>query len=425
MFISAVCGPVGADPVPIPVMGAGRRGVMFFQGGLAVQLFHKKMLQNYGSAAIIDTCCWQGVRRAMDATLPLRLNGGVMTNLSLRGIAKQFGKMTVIEGLDLDIEDGEFVVLVGPSGCGKSTLLRMIAGLEDISGGDLLIGNTRANDIPPQARNIAKVFQSYALFPHMTVRENIRFGPRIRREDAAAAEHRLKIAAETLNLTDYLDRKPAQLSGGQRQRVAMGRAIVRDPALFLFDEPLSNLDAKLRVQMRTEIKALHQKLKSTVVYVTHDQIEAMTMADRIVVMDRGRIAQVGKPLEIYDRPANLFVAGFIGSPAMTFLPGEGVNGAVRLTDGTHLPAPGTTAGRKVVAGIRPESYVRDPEGTLMLSVEVVEPTGPEVHVFGRIAGNEVRIVLRDRDIPAPGDRLALGVLPGAVALFDAGTGERL
>ena len=348
-----------------------------------------------------------------------------MTNLSLRGIAKQFGKVKVIEALDLEITDGEFVVLVGPSGCGKSTLLRMIAGLEDISGGDLLIGNTRANDIPPQQRNIAMVFQSYALFPHMTVRENMRFGPRIRHEEAAAAEKRLRVAAETLNLTDYLDRRPGQLSGGQRQRVAMGRAIVRDPALFLFDEPLSNLDAKLRVQMRTEIKALHQRLKSTVVYVTHDQIEAMTMADRIVVMDRGRIAQVGRPLDIYDGPANLFVAGFIGSPAMTFLPGEAVGGAVRLGDGTLLPVIGPATGRRVVAGIRPESYRRDASGPLTLAVEVVEPTGPEVHVFGRIAGHEVRIVLRDRDIPAPGDRLALSVAPDAVAQFDEGTGDRL
>jgi len=355
-----------------------------------------------------------------------RLNEGrIMTTLSLRGVSKSFGKVKVIQELDLDIADGEFVVLVGPSGCGKSTLLRMIAGLEAISGGELVIGAARANDIPPQQRNISMVFQSYALFPHMTVRDNIRFGPRIRHEDAAASEKRLRIAADTLNLTDYLDRKPAHLSGGQRQRVAMGRAIVRDPAVFLFDEPLSNLDAKLRVQMRTEIKALHQKLRSTVVYVTHDQIEAMTMADRIVVMDRGTIAQVGRPLEIYDRPANLFVAGFIGSPAMTFLPGEAVGGAVRLGDGTVLQVDGVGAGRKVVAGIRPEAYQRDAAGPLVLSVEVVEPTGPEVHVFGRIAGNEVRIVLRDRDIPAPGDRLTLSVLPGAVAVFDADTGERL
>jgi multiple sugar transport system ATP-binding protein len=348
-----------------------------------------------------------------------------MTALSLRGVTKRFGAVAVIEDLDLEIEKGEFVVLVGPSGCGKSTLLRMIAGLEEISEGTLTIGAVRANDLPPQRRNIAMVFQSYALFPHMTVADNIRFGPRVRREAAPEIERRLAVAAETLNLTAYLDRRPSELSGGQRQRVAMGRALVRDPALFLFDEPLSNLDAKLRVQMRTEIRALHQKLRPTVIYVTHDQIEAMTMADRIVVMDRGRIAQVGRPLEIYDRPANLFVAGFIGSPAMTMLPGTTRPGMVVLGDGTELPAPTTDEGRAVIAGIRPESFRRDAAGPLSLQVVLVEPTGPELHVFGTIAGAELRIVLRDRDIPAPGTMLRLSVPPEAVTLFDAASGERL
>ena len=238
-----------------------------------------------------------------------------MAELKLTDICKRYGSLTVIEKLSLAIDDGEFVVLVGPSGCGKSTLLRMIAGLEAISAGDLMIGGARANDIPPQKRDTSMVFQSYALFPHMSVRDNISFGPRVRGEPKDETERRIKKAAEILNLGDYLDRKPGQLSGGQRQRVAMGRAIVRDPKVFLFDEPLSNLDAKLRIQMRTEIKALHQKLGTTIVYVTHDQIEAMTMADRIVVMNGGNIEQVGSPLELYDNPANTFVAGFIGSPA--------------------------------------------------------------------------------------------------------------
>ena len=349
-----------------------------------------------------------------------------MTALSLRGIGKRFGAQWVIEGLDLEIEEGEFVVLVGPSGCGKSTLLRMIAGLEDVSAGELHIGERLANDIPPQRRNISMVFQSYALFPHMSVRENIRFGPRIRRENPAEAERRLAIAAETLNLADYLDRKPAALSGGQRQRVAMGRAIVRDPDVFLFDEPLSNLDAKLRVQMRTEIKALHQKLRSTIVYVTHDQIEAMTMADRIVVMEGGRIAQVGRPLEIYDRPANLFVAGFIGSPSMTLLPAETGEGGVSLADGTLLAAAAPAgAGRRVIAGIRPEMFAPDPGGPVALAVEVVEPTGPETHVFGKIAGTDVRVVLRTRLIPDPGETIRLSVPENEIALFDPDSGERL
>ncbi len=242
-----------------------------------------------------------------------------MKEVSLRGITKTFGQLTVLDRVDLDIQSGEFLVLVGPSGCGKSTLLRMVAGLEPISGGDLLIGGERANELPPQKRNIAMVFQSYALFPHMTARENIGFGPRIRGEKSEEAAAKVDRAASILNLHSYLDRYPRQLSGGQRQRVAMGRAIVREPSVFLFDEPLSNLDAQLRVQMRTEIKALHQRLKSTVIYVTHDQIEAMTMADRIVVMNQGKIQQIGTPLDLYDRPANKFVASFIGSPSMSFI----------------------------------------------------------------------------------------------------------
>ncbi|MBS3650306.1 sn-glycerol-3-phosphate ABC transporter ATP-binding protein UgpC [Pseudaminobacter sp. 19-2017] len=354
-----------------------------------------------------------------------------MADLSLRNIAKRFGSVKVVEDLSLDIADGEFIVLVGPSGCGKSTLLRMIAGLEEISDGDLLIGGERANDVPPQKRNISMVFQSYALFPHMTVRNNITFGPRVRGEPEQATESALTRAAGILNLSPYLSRTPGQLSGGQRQRVAMGRAIVRDPKVFLFDEPLSNLDAKLRVQMRTEIKALHQKLGTTIVYVTHDQIEAMTMADRIVVMNAGRIEQIGKPLELYDHPANLFVASFIGSPAMSFLPGtlrrRSGQTAVELADGTMLAAADVAAqeGTAVEVGIRPEKYQLSDDGRLRLTVEVVEPTGPETHVFGRVADRDVRCVFRSRIEPQPGSVLTLQADPADIQLFDAGSGEKL
>ncbi|KFB08555.1 ABC transporter ATP-binding protein [Nitratireductor basaltis] len=348
-----------------------------------------------------------------------------MAELVLKDISKRYGTHEVIRSLSLSINDGEFVVLVGPSGCGKSTLLRMIAGLEEISGGDLIIAGARANDISPQKRDTSMVFQSYALFPHMTVRENISFGPRVRGEPKEDTERRIGRAAEILNLKDYLDRKPGQLSGGQRQRVAMGRAIVRDPKVFLFDEPLSNLDAKLRIQMRTEIKALHQKLGTTIVYVTHDQIEAMTMADRIVVMNGGNIEQVGTPLELYDRPTNKFVAGFIGSPAMSFLDAQTEGAFAVLEDGSRLPISATGQNRYVTVGIRPECYQRDAAGPLSLLVEVVEPTGPEIHIFGKIAGADVRVVLRDRDLPRPGEKLRLSVPVEHVHLFDRESGVRL
>jgi len=363
---------------------------------------------------------------------PRHSSTGTVPALELVEVTKRFGAVTVIERLSLAIEKGEFVVLVGPSGCGKSTLLRMIAGLETISEGDLIIEGELANHVPPQKRNISMVFQSYALFPHMTVRGNIAFGPRIRGEQPSRVEAAIRRASEVLKLGEFLERMPRQLSGGQRQRVAMGRAIVRDPRLFLFDEPLSNLDAKLRVQMRTEIKALHQKLGVTIVYVTHDQIEAMTMADRIVVMNGGRIEQIGSPLEVYDRPVNRFVAGFIGSPAMSFLDaryrGAEAGPAVSLADGSLLPTARAACaeGAPLVVGIRPDSFRRDPQGPLTMTVEVVEPTGPETHVYGEVAGAEVRAVFRDRDLPKPGDRLRLSVDPGEVHLFDAGErGARL
>jgi len=348
-----------------------------------------------------------------------------MKNVSLRGITKTFGQLDVLDRIDLDIEDGEFLVLVGPSGCGKSTLLRMVAGLEPISGGDLIIGGERANDQPPQKRNIAMVFQSYALFPHMTARENIGFGPRIRGEDKATTAAKVDKAAGILNLHSYLDRYPRQLSGGQRQRVAMGRAIVREPSVFLFDEPLSNLDAQLRVQMRTEIKALHQRLKSTVIYVTHDQIEAMTMADRIVVMNQGKIQQIGAPLELYDHPANKFVAGFIGSPSMSFIPGSITqDGFFRTSEGEGIAISGNAKpGGTAEMGIRPENFVVASHGNgLSLAVEVVEPTGPETHVYGKIAGEAVRAVFRERIHLAPGERVPVTARPEHIHLFDKESG---
>ncbi len=355
-----------------------------------------------------------------------------MAGLQIKQLAKSYGAMNILHGIDLDVRDGEFLVLIGPSGCGKSTLLRMIAGLEDISSGELWIGDRLSNGLPPQQRNISMVFQSYALFPHMSVRKNIGFGPKIRRETAASIDAKVGKAAETLNLHDYLDRLPRQLSGGQRQRVAMGRTIVREPDLFLFDEPLSNLDAKLRVQMRTELKALHQQLKTTMVYVTHDQIEAMTMADRIVVMNGGRIEQAGSPLELYDQPVNKFVAGFLGSPAMTFIPGtlERGDGApkVRTDNGTIIPVGDTTAasGQPVEVGIRPEHYRLAPAGSgFAYHVEVIEPTGSETHLFGTISGVAVRCVFRDRLAPEPGTQLSLTVDPAKVHVFDAKTGKRI
>src|SRR6266436_2651715 len=269
--------------------------------------------------------------------------GAIMASVEIRGVKKSFGAVGVIHGIDVTIADEEFVVLVGPSGCGKSTLLRMVAGLEQITGGQITIGGRVVNNLPPKDRDIAMVFQNYALYPHMTVRDNMAFSMKLRKADAATIDERVKRSAEILGLMPYLDRYPRQLSGGQRQRVAMGRAIVRDPQVFLFDEPLSNLDAKLRVQMRVEIKALHQRLRTTSVYVTHDQVEAMTMADRIVVMHDGRVEQIGDPLSLYDNPSNTFVAGFIGSPAMNMVPGTARitgNGAiVEFAGGVSLPTP--------------------------------------------------------------------------------------
>jgi multiple sugar transport system ATP-binding protein len=350
-----------------------------------------------------------------------------MAGVTIRALAKTYGGLQVIHGLDLDIADGEFVVLVGPSGCGKSTLLRMIAGLEEISSGDIRIGQRRVNNLPPSERDIAMVFQNYALYPHKTVGANMGFALKMRGMDQAAIAEKVKRAAEILGLTPYLDRYPRALSGGQRQRVAMGRAIVRDPQVFLFDEPLSNLDAKLRVQMRTEIRELHQRLSTTTVYVTHDQIEAMTMADKIVVMQGGRIEQVGDPLELYDRPANTFVAGFIGSPAMNMLPGVVRGGAVELDDGTRLPLPAglqVADEREVTYGVRPEHLSAGGEG-IAGTVAVVEPTGSETHVILRSGIRDVVGMFRDRVGFRPGDKLVFAPDAGKVHLFDKASGVRL
>ncbi|MFN0115190.1 MAG: ABC transporter ATP-binding protein [Paracoccaceae bacterium] len=352
-----------------------------------------------------------------------------MAEVTIRGLSKAYGAVQVIGGLDLDIADGAFVVLVGPSGCGKSTLLRMIAGLEAITSGVIRIGERAVNNLPPSERDIAMVFQNYALYPHKTVGANMGFALKMRGMDKAEIADKVKRAAEILGLTPYLDRYPRALSGGQRQRVAMGRAIVRDPQVFLFDEPLSNLDAKLRVQMRTEIKELHQRLKTTTVYVTHDQIEAMTMADVIVVMQAGRIEQTGAPLDLYDRPANTFVAGFIGSPAMNMIAAT-VRAGLAEADGARLPLPPGTEvaeGREVTYGVRPENLILGQSGApgLAGTIAVIEPTGSETHVVTRIGDHEVVALFRERHSFRPGDPITLAPDPAKVHLFDKTTGARI
>jgi multiple sugar transport system ATP-binding protein len=349
-----------------------------------------------------------------------------MASVKLRNIVKKYGDVQVIHGVNLDIEDGTFVVLLGPSGCGKSTLLRSIAGLETISSGDIMIGDTRVNDVHPKDRNIAMVFQNYALYAHMKVRDNMSFSLALAKRPQNEINEKVDWAAKILNLEPYLDRYPRELSGGQRQRVAMGRAIVRNPAVFLFDEPLSNLDAKLRVQMRTEIKELHERLKTTTVYVTHDQIEAMTMADKIVILKDGVIEQQGAPLDVYDRPANLFVASFIGSPAMNLLKGRIDKSSVVMNNGARLPLPKSAAGQQgqeVVYGIRPEHL--DVGKGINIKVSVTEPTGPEIHVYGDLADQEVCAVLRDRVDLKRGEMVGLAPRLDRVHIFDAASGQRL
>ena len=353
-----------------------------------------------------------------------------MSAVKINNVIKRYGNVQVMHGVSVDIEDGEFVVLVGPSGCGKSTLLRMLAGLEEVSEGSIAIGGRDVTHATPIERDIAMVFQSYALYPHKTVYDNIGFPLKMAKRPADEIKEQVERAAAVLDLTHLLKRFPKELSGGQRQRVAMGRAIVRDPQVFLFDEPLSNLDAKLRVTMRVEIKELHQRLKTTIVYVTHDQIEAMTMADKIVVMRDGRVEQIGAPLDLYDHPQNVFVGGFIGSPSMNFVHGtmSEENGAqVFVSDeGLKLPTPQSSAavGQRITYGIRPE-HIRIAEGGVPVSVVVTEPTGSETQVFARAGKDLIDAVVKERIMARPGEQIGFLINPEDVHLFDHDSEQRL
>ena len=354
-----------------------------------------------------------------------------MAEVSIRNVHKSFGDTEVLKDVSVDIQDGEFLVLVGPSGCGKSTLLRMIAGLEDITSGEIEIGGKVVNNLPPKERDISMVFQNYALYPHLTVARNMGFSMMLAKAPKFEQTRRVREAAEILGLTDLLERKPRQLSGGQRQRVAMGRAIVRNPEAFLFDEPLSNLDAKLRVAMRAEIKSMHQKITTTSVYVTHDQVEAMTMADRIVVMNEGRIEQIGAPLDLYDNPQNVFVAGFIGTPSMNLVPAtvdlsNGTPCAV-ISAGGALPLPKDTSlddGQKIIYGIRPEHLHVVANGA-SATVNVVEPTGSETHLMLQFGETSLVLVERDRLDLSPGRQVSIEPDIARVMIFDADTGRSI
>jgi multiple sugar transport system ATP-binding protein len=362
-----------------------------------------------------------------------------MAAVTFKNVAKRYGAVSIIEGLNLDIRDHEFLVLVGPSGCGKSTALRMIAGLEEITGGTVSIGDRVVNDLPPKERDVAMVFQNYALYPHMSVRENLEFGLKIRKTPKPDMDKLVNEAADILGITHLLDRKPKQLSGGQRQRVALGRAIVRKPAVFLFDEPLSNLDAKLRVAMRAEIKKLQQRLQVTSVYVTHDQIEAMTMGHRIAVLKDGKLQQLGTPLEVYERPANIFVAQFIGSPPMNFLEATlDANATTLVGQGFTLPVPqklraelAGKGGKKVKVGIRPDNLLqpgqaaRGESAPLSTKVEIVEPLGNELIVHSRLGEFSLVSRMPPQNPPDPGATIPVVVELEALHLFDAETEQRL
>jgi multiple sugar transport system ATP-binding protein len=339
-----------------------------------------------------------------------------MASVEINTVGKHYGSFEALKGVSVDIADGEFVILVGPSGCGKSTLLRMIAGLEDITSGEISIGNRVVNDLPPKERDIAMVFQNYALYPHMTVAQNMAFSLKLKGVPKAVINEKVNHAAGILGLESLLNRQPRQLSGGQRQRVAMGRAIVRDPQVFLFDEPLSNLDAKLRVQMRSEIKELHQRLKTTTIYVTHDQIEAMTMADKIVVMRDGIIEQMGSPLDLYDRPVNTFVAGFIGSPSMNFIEGSVTPEGFKTSDGIILPLQ-KNQGEATTYGVRPEHLILDPANGIPAEIVVVEPTGSETQVVMRLGAQTVVGIFRERISAKPGETIKVTPDLAVIHLF--------
>jgi multiple sugar transport system ATP-binding protein len=349
-----------------------------------------------------------------------------MATVSVRGVEKRFGDVPVMRGIDLEIADGEFVVLVGASGCGKSTLLRMIAGLETITAGDILIGGRRVNDLEPRERDVAMVFQSYALYPHLDVRGNMSFALKLRREAPPAIAAQVDQTAAILDLARLMQRYPRQLSGGQRQRVAMGRAIVRHPQVFLFDEPLSNLDAQLRIAMRTEIRALHQRLAATSIYVTHDQVEAMTMADRMVVMNAGRIEQIGAPLDVYDRPRTLYVARFIGAPSINVVDAVVTDAStVRTGSGASIGPARERVGGAVSAAFRPEHLVVETGGPLAGSIGVVENLGHQTYAFVETPDGRLCVLLDRSYHPRVGDAIALAVRPGHLHLFDAASGATL
>jgi multiple sugar transport system ATP-binding protein len=362
-----------------------------------------------------------------------------MASLTIENVHKRFGTVPILKGIDLSIADGEFLILVGPSGCGKSTLLSMIAGLDDITEGQIRIGERVVNDVSPKDRDIAMVFQSYALYPSMTVRENMEFAMKMKKVPASERTATVDRVAKMLQMDTLLERRPAQLSGGQRQRVAMGRALARNPAIFLFDEPLSNLDAKLRVEMRAEIKSLHQRLKNTFVYVTHDQVEAMTLGDRIAVMKEGLVQQFGTPSDIYDRPANMYVAGFIGSPSMNFLSAKlesDAHGTNLRFEGCAIPVPiihsvaakGHTQAREVIAGIRSEHFVTVQPGTidaLPVTVEILEPTGADTYALARIGSKAVTLRFAPKQAPRLGETVWVTIDPAALNLFDPITEQRI
>jgi sn-glycerol 3-phosphate transport system ATP-binding protein len=353
-----------------------------------------------------------------------------MAEIRLSGVRKSYQKVEVVHGVDVAIADGEFIVIVGPSGCGKSTVLRMIAGLEPITGGEIAIAGKRVNEVEPKDRNIAMVFQNYALYPHMTVYENMSYGLRIRRMPPAEIRTRVERAAKILELSSFLERRPRELSGGQRQRVAMGRAIVREPAAFLFDEPLSNLDAKLRVQMRLEIQKLHRELRTTSIFVTHDQVEAMTLADRMIVMNAGIVEQIGRPIQVYEDPASLFVAGFIGSPAMNFLPGKREGDTVDVGADVRIPLPAELragAPEPITVGVRPEHLVQGAvEGPqLRFAVETVEALGADSLVHGALGQAAIVARVDGHATPEPGSAMAFTAKPGRLYFFDTATGKRL